>query len=226
MIRLGLLGKSIQHSRSKFIYEELLHKKIHYNLYDFSSVLEIPNLDFFAQNNDGISITSPYKEHFINSVILSKEAEVIGAINCIKFEDSKFCGFNTDYFACEELIHKYNLYNEAALVIFGNGPMARMILFLLKNYKGEIHHLYRTSNFQINDFNFNCIHSNDFSIINCCSRGVVFNHNFNHKKLNKFWDLNYGQDGLFSHIPHNAFINGLELLKLQAKFALKIWGIK
>ena len=38
--------------------------------------------------------------------------------------------------------------------------------------------------------------------------------------------MNYGQDDLYFSVYDKFYENGLGLLELQAKYALKIWNIK
>jgi len=226
MIRLGLLGKSIQHSKSKNMYENILKCNVEYTLFDYENENMIPDLKELFNRVEGLSITAPYKEYFFNSVALSDEARLVGAINCIKRDGNSFKGFNTDFLACRKLILDYGISNSDSIVVLGNGPMARMILILLKDYLNDIFHVFRTSDFQINSFDFDSIKSNNVTVINCCSRGVVFSPDFKGRNVSKFWDMNYSQDHLFSKLYPNCYIDGLDLLNLQAKFALQIWGIK
>ena len=84
MNKLGLLGKGIQHSKSKSMYEGLLNRKVDYHLFDYETDLEIPDLHEFFKTVEGLSITAPYKEHFLNDVDLSPEVKKLHAINCIR----------------------------------------------------------------------------------------------------------------------------------------------
>jgi shikimate dehydrogenase len=227
MIKLGLLGKSIQHSLSQKMYEDILGKRIHYTLFDYPSSLYIPDLSNLFRDVVGLSITAPYKQHFVAQLNLSAEAIQANAVNCINQNKSnQFLGHNTDYLACEELINKYVVDKYSDIIILGNGPMARILLFLLKEHSLNIYHVYRHDKFNINDFDMRTLGDKRICIINCCSRGVVFAPKLHECKVDLFWDLNYGQNNLFSGLYDNNYLDGLELLKLQAKFALNIWEIK
>ena len=229
MIRLGLLGKGIQHSKSQMIYEKILSKVILYKLIDKDSVDEIPELDIIFKEVDGLSITAPYKEFFLKEVELSPEASIVKAINCIKFDvhTKKYFGFNTDFLAAEKLIDVYQIRKHKKIVILGNGPMARIFIYLLQSSREKVIHIFRRPNFNINDFIFEDRSINEIAIINCCSRGVLFNPKEIASKTKTFWDLNYGQDNLFTtFFSPESYINGLDLLHLQAEFALDIWEIK
>ena len=227
MIKLGLLGKSIQHSLSQKMYEDILGERIHYTLFDYPSPLDIPELSCLFRDVNGLSITAPYKQHFVANLNLSAEAIQANAVNCINQNSSnQFFGHNTDSLACAELINKYLVNKISDIIVLGNGPMARVLLFLLKEHSFNVVHVHRHDQFNINDFDMRTMGRKRICIINCCSRGVVFNPKFHECKVELFWDLNYGQDHLFSGLYDNNYLDGIELLKLQAKFALNIWEIK
>ena len=229
MISLGLLGRNIQHSKSQHVYEKLLGRSIKYQLFDIENLSDIPNIDWFFTKVDGLSITAPYKENFLDKINLDKSAEIVQSVNCIKFdlETSKYIGFNTDYMACDVILKNIIDQKFSSFVVTGNGPMARVVIDILKTHSITYNHVYRSNNFQINNFDVGQIVPNSV-VVNCCSRGVVFKPNGLETKIKLFWDLNYGQDGLYSDLAdhHVRYINGMELLELQAKFALQIWNIK
>ncbi|MEK6625098.1 MAG: hypothetical protein AABY86_09025, partial [Bdellovibrionota bacterium] len=92
MLTLGLVGKNISHSKSKMVYEKLLAHKIDYHLFDYQVAVEIPTLPELFKIVSGLSITSPYKRHFLPQVsaILDVPIPITDSINCIKCEKGKF----------------------------------------------------------------------------------------------------------------------------------------
>ena len=228
-IQLGLLGKDISHSKSEEIYKSILGEKVQYTLFDYPKNDLIPSLSYFFDMVDGLSITAPYKMHFLNSLNLSPAAKDLQAVNCIKKEKEKFFGFNTDYMAFLELIKRKELsnVNDFKIYLLGNGSMARVVERAFYELNIEYLKIFRKQNFEINDFNFHDdLKNNNAFFINACSRGVVIRPNIDIKRINCFWDLNYGQDQLYNdYLINKKYENGLDLLFLQAKFALDIWGI-
>ena len=227
LIKLGLLGKNIQHSRSKSIYEGLLNKSIDYHLFDYENPIHIPELNILFKNLNGLSITAPYKTHFLNKLILSKESNITQAVNCIKKDhDGTFFGYNTDFMACDFILSKYIPFLENnTILVLGNGPMARVIIYLLNKNKFNFIHHFRLDGEDLNKKSFKKYYE-QIAVINCCSRGFLFKPELEFQNINFFWDLNYAQDSLYSYLDNNIYFNGLELLELQAKFALDIWNIK
>jgi len=229
MIKLALIGKSIQHSKSQSMYERLLKTKISYDLLDYSRERDIPSLDSLFSKYEGISITSPYKPFFLDKINLSPGVSIVKAINCLAKNEKGYFGYNTDLLALEEIINNFYLkYKTIAFYILGSGVMARVVshvcgkksipykILSRKNYKGF-------ENLNL----INKVNSEDKTIIvNCCSRNYVFNGEIEKDFI--FWDLNY------SFKPHKdifksmecEYLDGLELLNLQAKYALDIWEIR
>lgn len=221
-IRLALIGQNISHSKSEQMYRKILKSNFSYELLDFDSGDKIPSLETLFLRFKGISITAPYKKHFLDLVELDEKTKNIGAINCIKFDAGKYYGFNTDYLAIEEII-KENNYLDKEIIILGDGAMANVLCLILqranKNYKS----LSRKKDGDIK--NIDLSQYPNLLVINCCGR--AFNYVGSILKESVFWDLNY------SHIFHKEnlapkciYVDGEELLHRQACHATKIWGIE
>lgn len=225
MLSLGLLGKSIQRSRSKEMYEKLLQREVNYQLFDFARTEDIPSLDDIFSQVSGFSITAPYKDHFLDKVQVSDDISKIGAINCIKVVDNKFYGTNTDYLACLEILDSF--FNKGIkFFILGDGAMSRVLQFILKNKKEDFSVLSRRiGNLNKNKFCFEEIQKK-YIIINSCHKDFNFTASVD-DSLVKFWDLNYNVDSdKHSSVSSSIkYVDGIELLFLQAKYALEFWGI-
>ena len=104
MLKFGLLGKNIQKSRSKEMYEKILGTEVDYCLFDFANENDIPQLSDLLSKLQGLSITAPYKKHFLSDVKIKGGLESLEAINCIRKSEDGFEATNTDYLACEEIL--------------------------------------------------------------------------------------------------------------------------
>ena len=109
----------------------------------------------FSNDKDliGLNVTIPYKEKIIPYLDkLSTNAEKIGAVNTIYFENKKIIGDNTDIIGFEIALKSFmkkKIYNA---VILGTGGASKAINFVLKNNdintlivsrkpkKGQIHY--------------------------------------------------------------------------------------
>ncbi len=224
MYKLGLVGKDISHSRSKSIYEEILKKEVKYSLLDYKSENEIPRLDeLFSGGLTGLSITAPYKSHFINQVnIENKLIRNLEIINCIKKVDNRYFATNTDYLAIEEIVTKY-LEEMSSVVILGDGKMAQVCSIILNKKAVPYRQYSRSVDGPIGALSLKN-ENHKTLIINTCSRDFIFKGELDASSL--FWDLNY------SHAAHKKTLcnicryeDGLLLLKMQGEFAVKYWGI-
>jgi len=230
MIKLALVGKNISHSKSKEIYEKILDKKIDYSLFDFSKPESIPLIEDLMTNLDGLSITSPYKDHFLDQVEIVPELFKLGAINCIKKVGTKFYGTNTDYFAVEQILKNYlNEFDKIYVLLLGNGLMAKMSLLILKRLGVSF------KQFTRNEYDFNFLNLIEYTkdidseikiiVVNACSREFCFKGELDQSYL--FWDYNYALNHHQETIVNQVFRydDGMELLRIQGLLALKYWKL-
>ncbi len=213
MIKLALIGKNIAHSRSPDIYKKILKKEHSYTLLDYESAEQIPSALELLAKFSGISITSPYKTHFLNRVELSPEVQALGAINCLYKKEDKIFGANTDYDAIKKLLPQDCLDRVA---ILGTGAMSK-IFQILFHEEGIPYDLFgRKTHGNLNRLDYNSY----TLVINCCGREFDFTGSLVSETL--FWDMNYS-------IKHSGIIanysDGLKLLELQAQFALEYWKL-
>lgn len=224
MYKLALLGKNISHSKSQENYEKLLKTEVDYTLFDFRAPDDIPSLDgLFANGLMGLSITSPYKRHYLNDVAFeSEEIKSLKAINCVKKTSSGFAATNTDYFACKEIFTKY-LREYQKVIILGAGAMANICVSLLDGFEVKYVQYSRKEHGDISQLDLS--DEGPVLLINSCTRGFSFVGKLDPASL--FWDLNY------DYSPHKKqwedrcrYEDGAELLFLQAKHALSFWGVE
>lgn len=228
MNKFALVGKDISHSRSPEMYRKLISPNVEYDLLDYKSELDIPSAAELLNKYDGINITSPYKKHFLNQVELTPNALEIGAINCLKKENGKIIGENTDYLAIVDILKQMQRDNgDIEVIILGDGVMANVAKVALKNLGLNFKLLSRK---QTKDFNqLNLIeHYKQQSavpvVINTCSREFIFNGIIPDRAL--FWDFNYNFDQHSLSIPGKVhkYVDGLEMLERQAFYAVAFWS--
>lgn len=222
MIKLALVGKSIQHSKSQFIYEKLLNEKIEYSLIDCEKSEDIPTAAKLLKEFDGVSITAPYKKHFLSEI--DENYSPLEAINTLKLEDGKILAENTDYKATEHIIKKFMKNNYDLVYLLGDGVMAKLTLRILNANSVDVIQLCRSKN------NLSEIKNVDplkkCLIINACAREYIYNGPISSSIT--FWDMNYNLDHhvqLFKNTDCQ-YIDGMGLLELQAKYALSFWNLK
>lgn len=130
----GLFGNPVEHSMSPTMHNQAFEKLgLDYRYLAFnieeSDLKEAVN-SIRALNIAGVNVTIPYKEKVINYLDgLSKEAEVIGAVNTIVNNEGELIGHNTDgqgfIRSLKEKVN-FNSDSKQALII-GAGGAARAV---------------------------------------------------------------------------------------------------
>lgn len=230
MVKLALIGKDIAHSKSQKVYEELLGQSVEYQLLDIETEDQLPSLEELFHDLDGVSITAPYKNSYISHPGTKLMFKPFSAVNCVhRTEDGFFELYNTDYLAVRLIVQDLIKEFPSGLdpIILGAGNMANITSFVLDEFKIMYRKVSRTKEKpDLNALDFaELFHKTGQKlVINCCSREFIFNAALPEKTV--FWDHNYALDphtvGLS---PYCDYRDGLELLKLQAKEALRIWEV-
>ena len=228
MNKLALVGKDISHSRSPEMYKKLISPKVQYDLLDYQNAIEIPTAAELLKIYDGINITSPYKKHFLNQVELTSTAKQLGSINCLKKYEDMLVGENTDYLAILKILKAMqDKYGELDIVILGDGVMANVAKLVLINLNLNFKIFSRKLTDEFNQLNlvenFKSINALPV-VINTCSREYVFNGTLPRNTF--FWDFNYNFNQHSTSIPDKVYkyVDGLEMLELQAYYAVAFWS--
>lgn len=100
-IRLGVLGSPVAHSRSPQMQNAALEDSklgMRYALFELDPAELQPALALLAQLDFvGVNLTIPHKIAALDLMDdLDESARLIGAVNTVKVEHGKLCGFNTD----------------------------------------------------------------------------------------------------------------------------------
>jgi shikimate dehydrogenase len=223
---LALIGKDINHSQSPKVYKDLLKNNVEYALLDFAKDSEILSLESLFEQFDGISITSPYKKHFLDEVHLNDSVRKLNAINCIRKINNMYEGTNTDYIAVGIILKNYlNRFPNLVVVILGAGSMSSITQVLLDNLKIRYSIKSRKGTEDFNSLNLKADKNSQLLVINSCSREYCFNGEVDKNAL--FWDFNYSLAHHQKLLPSltKEYVDGQELLFLQAREALSFWGI-
>ena len=136
MHRYGLIGKTLKHSFSKQYFTDKFSKEglkdYTYENFELEEINKLPQL--LSDNKDlkGLNITIPYKQEIIP--FLNVENEIVhttGACNCIKVENGKLYGYNTDVMGFRDSLKKrLKPYHTSALVL-GSGGASQGVQYAL-----------------------------------------------------------------------------------------------
>lgn len=128
----GLIGYPLGHSFSKKYFTEKFQRE---NLPDFayenfpiSSIGQLPAMLNDNPDLKGFNITIPYKEKIIACLdSCSATVQTIGACNCVKIENGKLIGHNTDVPAFKQSIEKLLKPSHTKALVLGSGGAAKAV---------------------------------------------------------------------------------------------------
>lgn len=225
IIKLALVGRNISHSLSERIYSDLLNRKIQYKLFDVKKEKDLPKLDEIFSEYQGLSITSPYKKSYLGDL---NNSNAFSAINTIRKDESGYVGTNTDLVAIKAQVANFlDNYPFVEFQVLGDGAMAELVTFELKNLNLEFKQFSRKKNSDFYTKIFKVKDNDSQSVlINCCAREFDFKNKIDQDYI--FWDLNYGHDFHAKHLSKSVkkYLDGQNFLKIQAQAALKFWGLE
>jgi shikimate dehydrogenase len=243
----GLIGYPLSHSFSaqyfakKFASENI--QDANYRLFPLEQISEISFLIANLPELQGFNITIPYKVAILPYLDhISKEAEAVGAVNCVKIERGKsgikLIGYNTDIYGFREsLVPVLRPYHKKALVL-GTGGAAKAVCYTLQKLGITYTQVSRGSQ-DVETLNYSQLDekiiSENLLIINTTPVGMF-------PETGKFPDIPYqfiGNKHLLYDLIYNpsstSFIlkgreagatvkNGLQMLEMQAEKSWEIWN--
>ena len=238
----GLIGKNIEYSFSRKFFSEKFssdkkYSNYDYTNYDIESIHELNNV-FNSKNLCGLNVTIPYKEKIISFLDkISDEAEQIGAVNTICFENGSKVGYNTDIFGFTESLKKNKIDNIDSALILGTGGAAKTIIYFCNKNNIPFNVVSRQEsnlNLSYNELNED-IFKKRVLIVNCTPLGTYPDINRCPKlpyelinKENILFDLVYNpSETLFMKKGKEIgckTLNGYQMLRLQAEMSWKIWA--
>jgi len=140
MVRFGLIGEKLGHSRSPKIHELLFRELGIEGSYSLLEIEKEKLADSFAELREvysGVNVTIPYKTEIVPFLTdISPEATAIGAVNTICFKNKDAFGYNTDYYGFGFLLKQNGIQITGKnMVVLGSGGAARAVLQYLNDFK-------------------------------------------------------------------------------------------
>lgn len=143
MLKFGLIGNPIQHSRSPLLFNTMFKDNnidAKYELFELKSINDFAELIKSEQQLVGVNVTSPYKSEVLKYVdVLTPQASRANAVNTIFIkrnngEKELIIGHNTDirgaYFLMEPLLRIRKNLSEK-IFILGSGGASRAVQIAL-----------------------------------------------------------------------------------------------
>lgn len=237
----GLIGFPLGHSFSKeyFTKKFKTENRTDYRYVNFpfqdleKGVLQLKN----ESSLRGLNITIPYKEKIV--AFLNEASEVCSKIkscNCIRIEQGKWYGYNTDVIGFRKsLIPLLKPHHNKALV-FGSGGASKAILFVLKELGIDFNVVSRTKipgGYMYSDLT-NEVLSTHTLLVNTTPVGLAPNKEdclpMTYEAISDrhlVYDLIYNPEETMllrkARLQGAATKNGYEMLLIQAEESWKIW---
>jgi shikimate dehydrogenase len=242
MEKYGIIGKTLVHSFSKKYFENKFENEnisdTEFNEYELENIEEITKLVSNNPELKGFSVTIPYKEAIIPFLDEADDAvKEIGACNCVKVENGKLIGYNTDTLGfLESFLTMYEIHYFKA-VILGNGGASKAVVNALEELSIDSLIVARNpkNKEEINWNDLNESHFEDVNIVvNTTPLGTFPNidefPNIPYSIFNEHFlafDLIYNPEKtiFLKNAEENRakIINGYDMLQFQADRAWEIW---
>ena len=239
----GLIGYPLTHSFSPAYFGEkfrTLGIDASYELFPLADINEFPSLLHDNSGLKGLNVTIPYKESIMPLLDeIDEAANQVGAVNCIRINNGRTKGYNTDITGFEQSLHtifRDRLLPAKALVL-GTGGASKAVCYVLdkmgiaytkvsrRKVAGAI--VYQDVNAEVLGYTTLIINTTPlgmFPDIESCPDLPYHALNSSHV----LYDLVYNpQETKFLSLgrERGAFIkNGLEMLHGQADAAWELWN--
>jgi len=130
----GVIGNPVEHSLSPPMHNAAFkHMGLDYVYVPFyvpKGMLDKAIAGANALNLKGLNVTIPYKAEVIKFLdSLDESAELIGAVNTLKFSEDNIKGYNTDGIGAVRAIEELSTLKDKKVVILGAGGAARAVSF-------------------------------------------------------------------------------------------------
>lgn len=140
MRRFGLIGFPLTHSFSKKYFTEKFNREkianCSYDLFEISDISELPALLQRETELAGLNVTIPYKLQVIPYLDeLEAACHAIGAVNCIKIENGKRIGYNTDYVGFRNSLDSWIPGSKPNALVLGTGGASKAVIQALNDLK-------------------------------------------------------------------------------------------
>ena len=145
MYKLGLIGRSLEHSFSKKYFDKKFAEEKNnlftYHLFNLQDLTRLQNID--DSTLIGFNVTSPYKKKIIHHLdeldILAEKTQSVNTV-FVNPKNKKTTGYNTDIFGFEKLLNHLSLKQDIKALILGSGGVSNTVSYVLnkKNIKYRI----------------------------------------------------------------------------------------
>ena len=234
MKQYGLIGRRLDHSLSKRLFEERFEGEC----YELHEIESLDGLREWAMEMGGFNVTLPYKEAVVPLMdALTEEAEKIGAVNVVEVREGRLVGHNTDAFAFAESVQPLLRPWHKEALILGTGGAAKAVAYGLKELGIESRMVSRSGATYLSYSEAASLAKDIYLIVNATPVGMVpleaqtpWRETRMLSPRHLCYDLIYNPDEtrflLEAELSGATTCNGLKMLQLQAEKSWRIWGLE
>ena len=146
----GLIGYPLSHSFSRKYFTEKFEKEgvadHEYLLFPIPHIEELKKVLSDYPGLKGLNVTIPYKEQVIPYLDeLSPVVQQVGACNCIRIDEGRLTGFNTDVVGFKQTLEPHLKPHHNKALVLGTGGAAKAVYHVLRELNIEFTMVSRTS---------------------------------------------------------------------------------
>jgi shikimate dehydrogenase len=237
----GLIGYPLTHSFSKKYFEQKFREQnladCRYDLFELSALDQLEKLLQDHPGLVGLNVTIPYKKEILKFLNATDQIPArIHACNCIRIENGKLTGYNTDITGFERSFVPLLKSHHANALVLGSGGSAEAVCYVLKkmgvNYRmvshtGKTDLSYQDLDKKILEEHLILINTTPLGMFPNMDECPAIPYEFISSK-HLLFDLVYNPaKTLFLRKGEErgaAIKNGEEMLRIQAEESWKIWN--
>ena len=134
----GLIGRPLTHSFSKKYFTEKFNreniKDCSYENFELQTIEQLPTILKAHADLRGLNVTIPYKKEAIPFLDFKNEVvKAIGACNCIKIENGKLYGYNTDVIGFQKSLQTFLKPHHTKALVLGTGGSSGAVQYALQH---------------------------------------------------------------------------------------------
>lgn len=238
----GLLGRNIDYSFSRTYFSKKFKREnipAQYLNFDLEKIEEFPAIIENTSHLGGLNVTIPYKQEVIPYLdALDADAEKIAAVNTIKVgEQGKLTGYNTDFIGFADSLKPFLKPHHKKALILGTGGASKAVAFAFSQLGIAFSFVSRQpkpNNLKYSDIDKELLEAYSI-IVNCTPLGTSPDIEKHPTIPFEFINSSHLVYDLIYNPPVTTLMekarqkgatvtNGLNMLKLQAEAAWKIWN--
>ena len=136
MIKLGLIGHPVRHSKSPLFFKAKLasigKSDVEYTAFDLENIDEFEELLKSEEGLIGLNVTIPHKQSVIDKLCcLDEEAKAIGAVNTLVKTKNGWKGYNTDSLGFSKSLKPFITGRHERALVFGSGGASKAVVYSL-----------------------------------------------------------------------------------------------